>query len=84
MSPVTNYPEVWFDPKDMTIEQFMAYYDKAKRMMYMQRAGQVAMNCLHHLRPDLSERILGSDKDPFYRDSQLLAFSLWLSKELEK
>lgn len=42
------------------------------------RLGQSAFNGLCQARPDLSERIRGTDLDPFHRDSKLLAFWVWV------
>ena len=39
-----------------------------------QRQGQVAFNILADIRPDISTKIQGTERDPFYDDERLLAF----------
>jgi hypothetical protein len=38
------------------------------------RMGQFFYNSLHDVRPDLAERVAGTDDDPFYLDSRLPEF----------
>lgn len=44
------------------------------------RAGQAAFNVLGLVRPDLAERVRGTELDPFYRDDRLDAFFVWLEE----
>lgn len=47
------------------------------------RRGQHAYNMLYDIRPDLARRINGTEFDPFYMDSKLPAFELWLYQHWE-
>lgn len=53
-----------------------------------QRYGQIAFNMLAHIRPDLSERVRGSDMDPFYAthtdDDKLRRFREFLETNWER
>lgn len=39
-----------------------------------ERFGQAAFNTLHNIRPDLSERVRGTNLDPFHNDAALADF----------
>jgi hypothetical protein len=54
------------------------FYEDAKSRAEStdERFGQALFNLLHTVRPDLSEQIRGTDKDPFYVDRSHLAYSL--------
>jgi len=45
-----------------------------------QRQGQVAFNVLADARPDISEKVQGTEIDPFYDDEHLLAFYDFVAK----
>lgn len=66
---------------------FMEYLDEVFRQHRIHhrdlRFGQTAMNYLHAVRPELSNRVRGTDQDPFYDDTKFAAFCLWLSQEWE-
>ncbi len=42
------------------------------------RMGQAAFNALAVQRPEWAERLKGTDSDPFYSDSRLGLFWVWL------
>jgi hypothetical protein len=44
------------------------------------RRGQTAFNFLHDVRPDLSEQVRGSVRDPFYNDKRLPEFYTWVGE----
>lgn len=46
-----------------------------------QRFGQAAFNVLVEVRPDISEKIRGSLKDPFYKDERLSEFFQYVQGE---
>lgn len=45
------------------------------------RLGQSLFNATHELRPDLANKVRGSDLDPFYNDGRAGAFLAWLAKK---
>jgi len=45
------------------------FYKKVNETNKNWRYGQVLFNCLVEIRPDLSEQIRGTDKDPFYENA---------------
>lgn len=46
-----------------------------------QRKGQIAMNLLSDVRPDLADKVRGTDLDPFYVDARLDdKFAKWLEE----
>lgn len=53
-----------------------------------ERFGQAAFNHLTEVRPDLSEQVRGTDKDPFYADDpsdpRWKRFNLFLRQNWEK
>lgn len=51
----------------MTLIEFWLEVDHRHRnLVGVQRYGQVAFNLLNEVRPDLADRVIGSDIDPFY------------------
>ncbi len=44
------------------------------------RRGQVWFNALHRVRPDLSEKVRGTQFDPFYQDDRVPKFINWLAE----
>lgn len=42
------------------------------------RLGQYAFNILNESHPDIANSIRASDVDPFYRDSRLIAFMIFI------
>ena len=45
-----------------------------------QRLGQFLFNFLNEYKPDLADTIRGTDDDPFYEDSKIAAFALYLQE----
>lgn len=52
------------------IIDYWAEYSRLRLMPQLrdQRCGQIAFNLLSDVRPDLSEQIRGTDRDPFHSD----------------
>lgn len=44
------------------------------------RYGQTLFNVLYRVRPDLSERVRGTDLDPFHSDQRVRAFLAWVAE----
>lgn len=57
------------EPPKLTLHKF--YFDAVvyARQTGHQRYGQAMFNHLCEVRPDLSEQVRGTDKDPFYVES---------------
>jgi hypothetical protein len=54
----------------MWISLHKFYFDAITRgRVNRERYGQAMFNHLHEVRPDLSEQVRGTDKDPFYVES---------------
>lgn len=47
------------------------------------RRGQAMFIVLHQHRPDLADKVTGTDVDPFYLDHRTEAFLMWLGAELK-
>jgi len=47
------------------------------------RRGQIVFNALYEAKPEWADEIRGSDKDPFYCDSNLGAFGDWFEGKME-
>lgn len=67
----------------ITLEQYMAHYAQYHRAHPHQRAGQAAFNALHDIEPEIANQVRGTDCDPFYRDSRMVAFTAWLIGRLD-
>jgi hypothetical protein len=46
--------------------------------VYKWRRGQMCFNMLRDARPVLAEKVRATDKDPFYDDTRIPAFFMWL------
>lgn len=58
----------------MTFAAFLFAYTTSKRKHSAQRAGQYWFNLLHEVRPELANRIRGTEIDPFYIDERVPMF----------
>lgn len=67
-----------YKPEVPTVEDFMVYVGKLRTDWPEWRAGQCWYNGLDHVRPDLAERVIGSELDPFHNDKNIYALRAWL------
>ena len=65
----------------MTFLQYLVEVQRTKQLFPEWRAGQTAFNVLRRVKPDLAERVRGTDFDPFYRDKVLHDFYKFVSVE---
>lgn len=63
----------------MTFADYLLLVVMTKRREPNWRMGQTYFNVLTQ-RPDLSERVRGSTKDPFYRDELIPEFLAWIAE----
>lgn len=70
----------------ISLEQFyLDVYERVKRTN--ERNGQAMFNHLYEVRPDLSEQVRATDKDPFYlmpSDPRFRAFISFIEENWEK
>ena len=67
--------------KKLTTEEFNKLIEissNIKRDNHFLRLGQLYMNTLHELRPDVYEEITGTDYDCFYTDDKISDFFTFL------
>lgn len=65
---------------DLTFTEFMEKLAEYKQRNPGQRRGQALFNALCIFRPDLSEQIRTTDKDPFYRDERVRETTRWIQE----
>ena len=68
-------------PDILTLTDYWALVEKVMVDYPEWRAGQAAFNVLYSERPDLSEQIRGTMRDPFHNDRLLVPFSKFLREE---
>jgi hypothetical protein len=64
----------------MKLGEYMAEVQRRTWATTHLRLGQIAYNLLSDCRKDLSEKVVGTEFDPFYDDSKLPAFYTWLAE----
>lgn len=62
----------------MTYTEFLLYAIDYDRQHHKERPGQSAFNALWRERPDLADKVGGTELDPFYEDWRLPAFWAFL------
>lgn len=68
----------------MSLEEFINEVGSLKGKPKELRAGQYIFNTLYLVRPDLADKIVATDIDPFYLDSRLNAFWTFLDENWDK
>lgn len=65
---------------EMTVQDFYVELVGERARHPEWRGGQLIFNHLSIHRPDLAERIRGTDLDPFYDDSKISSCLAWLEE----
>lgn len=68
----------------MSLEEFINEVGSLKGKPKELRVGQYLFNTLYLVRPDLADKIVTTDIDPFYLDSRLSAFWTFLDENWDK
>ena len=66
---------------DLTVSEYLQHVSHTYCAHPAWRVGQTYFNVLYLLRPDLSERVRGSELDPFHVDTRLPAFLAFVVEE---
>lgn len=64
----------------MTYQEYLSQALTRRLCSPHERLGQVYMNVLETVRPDLADRIRGSVRDPFYNDDFFPAFMVFVEE----
>lgn len=56
---------------DLKVNSLVTALEAYHKAYPEQRKGQAFFNVLHHMYPEVANKLRGTDKDPFYRDELL-------------
>jgi hypothetical protein len=62
-----------------TVNEFLIAYVRASEENPLWRSGQACFNALLEVRPDLAERMRGTDADPFYVQGRVGEALAWIA-----
>lgn len=63
----------------VSLDDYIKAYDIIRFFNNWHRKGQLHFNLLHRLRPDLADKIRGTEIDPFYLDERIPTYLTWIT-----